>query len=274
MSETGVTNVPHAQLRQADLAVVRQAIRQGDYASHTAGLGVGKLQANLAIMPERYALDFMRFCQRNPKPCPLVGVTDTGNPMMTTVGDIDIRSDVPLYNVYRNGTLDSQVTDITDLWQDDFVAFALGCSYTFEAALIAAGIRMAHIEQDLTVPMYITNLQTVKSGPFGGGTVVSMRAIDNDQVETVVDICSRYPHAHGAPVHVGDPQAIGISQLAKPDWGDPPIIGRDQTTVFWACGVTPQNAIGQAGLPLFISHTPGRMLITDVPELAEVPVLA
>jgi len=274
MSETGVSTVPYAQLRQADLSTVRQAIRQGDYTSHTAGLGAGKLQANLAIMPERYALDFMRFCQRNPKPCPLVGVTDTGNPMMTTVGAVDIRTDVPSYNIYRDGRLDTQVADITDYWQDDFVAFALGCSYTFEAALIAAGITMPHIEQNLTVPMYKTNLQTVRAGPFGGGTVVSMRAIDNHQVQTVIDICSRYPHAHGAPVHVGDPQAIGISQLAQPDWGDRPIIGRDQTTVFWACGVTPQNAIADAGLPLFISHTPGRMLITDVPELAEVPVLA
>ena len=274
MSETGVSSIPYAELRQASLATVRQAIRQGDYTSHTAGLGVGQLQANLAIMPERFALDFMRFCQRNPKPCPLVGVTDTGNPMMTTVGEIDIRTDVPSYNVYRHGKLDSQVRDLTEHWQDDFVAFALGCSYTFEAALIAAGIRMAHIEQDLTVPMYKTSLQTVPAGPFGGGMVVSMRAIDHDQLHSVVDICKGYPHAHGAPVHIGDPTEIGITQLAKPDWGDPPVIGRDQTTVFWACGVTPQNAIAQADLPLFISHTPGRMLITDVPELAEVPVLA
>jgi len=241
MSETEVRSISYTQLRQADLATVRQAIRRGEYSSHTAGLGVGKLQANLAIMPARYALDFMRFCQRNPKPCPLVGVTDTGNPMMTTVGQIDIRSDVPSYNIYRNGVLDTQVTDIKEYWQDDFVAFALGCSYTFEAALIAAGIRMAHIEQDLTVSMYKTSLQTVPAGPFSGGMVVSMRAIDNDQLQTVIDICTAYPHAHGAPVHVGDPQAIGISNLSSPDWGDPPVIGPDQTTCLLYTSPSPRD---------------------------------
>lgn len=274
MNDAVIANDSYDRMRQSDPVAVRQAIRSGRYTSHTAGLALGRLQANLAIMPECYALDFMRFCQRNPKPCPLVGVTDTGDPIMGTVGEVDIRTDAPGYNIYRHGSLDSQVSDISSLWQPDFVAFALGCSFTFEAALMAAGVRLAHIEHNTTVPMYKTGLETVAAGPFGGGMVVSMRAIAMDQVSTVIDVCRRYPHAHGAPVHVGDPKAIGIADLDSPDWGDEPIIAPGQTPVFWACGVTPQNAIAQAGLPLFISHTPGCMLITDVPEHADVTVLA
>lgn len=258
-------------LRRESVTIVRAAIRTGGYRGHTAGLAAGRLQANLAILPAEHALDFMRFCQRNPKPCPLVGVTDTGDPMMHTLGGIDIRSDLPAYNIYRDGALTGSPTDITDLWQDDFVAFALGCSFTFERALIEAGIELDHITRNRTVPMYRTTMQTRSAGPFGGGMVVSMRMIPHARVQDAIDISARYPWAHGAPVHVGDPQAIGIPDLTRPDWGDPPPEQGGGTPMFWACGVTPQNAVLSAKLPFCITHRPAHMLITDVDEFADTP---
>lgn len=264
----------HDSLNRAGPAEVRAAVRAGAYRSHTAGLARGYLQANLAIMPAAAALDFMRYCQRNPKPCPLSGVSDTGDPMMRTLGrDIDIRTDVPAYNIYRDGRLAESVADITDIWRDDFVAFALGCSFTFEHALIAADIPMWHVDQDATVPMFRSAVDTVPAGRFSGKMVVSMRAIAQDKVALAREISARFPAAHGAPVHVGDPEAIGISDLTRPDWGDAAPVRDDQTPVFWACGVTPQVALETAGLPLFITHKPGHMLITDVPEDAESTIL-
>jgi len=265
----------HAQLRDLHPADLRQAIRSGRYGSHTAGLGQGFLQANLAILPERWALDFMRYCQRNPKPCPISGVSDTGNPILRTLGrEIDIRSDVPAYNIYREGRLVGSQADIGDLWQEDFVAFALGCSFTFEAALMRAGIPVWHIENDRTVPMFRSNIETVPAGPFGGPMVVSMRAIRADQVELAVETSRRFPAAHGAPVHWGDPAAIGIADVARPDWGDAAPMPEGHVPVFWACGVTPQVAIERAALPICITHKPGHMLVTDVPEDAETTILA
>ena len=264
----------YAVIKTRELADQRAAIRTGDYHSHTAGLGQGYLQANLAIIPEAYALDFMRYCQRNPKPCPLTGVSDTGNPMMFTMGrDIDIRTDVPAYNIYRNGRLAESVTDIRDAWQEDLVAFALGCSFTFEHALIRSGVPVWHIENNTTVPMFRSNIETVPAGPFSGKMVVSMRAVPHDRVEEVVEISRRFPLAHGAPVYWGDPAGIGVADVTRPDWGDPAPVGPDQVPMFWACGVTPQVAIEAARLPLCITHKPGHMLITDVAEDAEVPVL-
>lgn len=264
----------YQELKSFALPELRAVIRSGGYAAHTAGLGEGHLQANLAIMPEAFALDFMRFCQRNPKPCPLVGVSDTGNPRLFTLGrDIDIRSDVPAYNIYRDGRLDRTVTDIRDIWRDDFVAFALGCSFTFETALQRAGIPVWHIDNNTTVPMFRSNIDTVPAGPFSGKMVVSMRAIARDRVAEAIAISRRYPLAHGAPVHCGDPAEIGVTDLARPDWGDPAPIGPGEVPVFWACGVTPQVAIAEAGLPICITHKPGHMLITDIAEDAETPVL-
>jgi uncharacterized protein YcsI (UPF0317 family) len=261
-------------LQTSDLATVRAAIRSGAYRGHTAGLGAGHLQANVVILPETHALDFMRFCQRNPKPCPLVGVSDTGDPMMHTLGrDIDIRHDVPAYNIYRDGRLADTVTDIAELWTTDMVAFALGCSFTFEHALIRAGIPLWHVENDTTVPMYRSNIACAPAGAFRSPTVVSMRAIDEARVAEATEISRRFPLAHGAPVHAGDPAAIGIADITRPDWGDPAPVGPGQVPVFWACGVTPQAAIVAAAPPLCITHRPGHMLITDVPEDAEVPVL-
>jgi uncharacterized protein YcsI (UPF0317 family) len=264
----------HATLAKADLSEVRAHIRSGAYSKHTAGLAAGRLQANLVVLDEAYALDFARFCQRNPKPCPLVGVTDTGNPVMSTLGaDLDIRTDVPSYNIYRDGALTEQRADITELWTDRSVAFAIGCSFTFEHALLKAGVPMHHIADDRTVPMFKTSLETVPSGPFGGGMVVSMRPIRESQVDMVTEICRRYPQAHGAPIHVGDPARIGITDIMKPDWGTPTLIQPGEVPVFWGCGVTPQNALIGAKLPLVITHTPGCMIVTDVAEDADPPVL-
>ena len=264
----------YQRLKNRPISDVRAAIRCGEYTSHTAGLGRGYLQANLAIMPEAYALDFMRFCQRNPKPCPLTGVSDTGNPNLFTMGrEIDIRTDVPAYNIYRDGRLDRSVTEITDIWQDDFVVFALGCSFTFEHALQQAGIALWHIDNDKTVPMYRSDIDTVPAGRFSGKMVVSMRAIPEDRVAEAVEISRRFPLAHGAPVHWGDPARIGIADVGRPDWGDPVPVDPGHVPVFWACGVTPQVALEAAKMPICITHKPGHMLISDVPEDAEVPIL-
>lgn len=252
-------------LAGADAATVRAAIRKGAYRGHTAGLAEGRLQANLAILTADYAADFERFCRLNAQPCPLVGKTAPGDPRWTALGDIDIRTDVPSYNVYRHGALDETVTDIAPLWRDDMTAFALGCSFTFERALMEAGIRMDHIEADLTVPMYRTTIETTPAGPFGGGMVVSMRRIPDRQVDLARSVTEAFPWAHGGPVHVGDPAAIGVADLDRPDWGDPPVAS-DGAPVFWACGVTPQNALAAAKPPLCITHTPGRMLITDIDD--------
>lgn len=274
MSETAPDEIHHAALMRANLPAVRAAIRAGRYRRHTAGLAKGRLQANLAIMPAAYALDFFRFCQRNPKPCPLVGVTDTGDPRLPTLGrDLDIRTDAPAYAVYETGERVATVPDIADLWRDDLVGFALGCSFTFEHALADAGIPLRHVEMDATVPMFRTSVETVRAGPFGGGMVVSMRPIPEADVPRTIEICRRYPLAHGAPVHVGDPAAIGIADVSAPDWGDAVPVREGEVPVFWACGVTPQNAARAARLPLFIAHSPGSMLVTDVDERAEVPVL-
>lgn len=267
--------MPHrfADLRDAPTSAVRASIRNKSYQGQTAGLGGPRLQANLAILPETYALDFMRFCQRNPKPCPLVGVSDTGNPMMTTLGpDIDIRTDVPAYYVYKEGGLDRTVDDLAEIWREDFVTFALGCSFTFEHALLDAGIGLWHIENDTTVPMFETNIATVSAGPFAGPMVVSMRAIANNRIDDVVNISRGFPLAHGAPVHIGDPTAIGIRDISNPHWGDAAPIPDGCTPVFWACGVTPQAAIRHAKPPISITHKPGHMLITDIPDDAETPI--
>jgi len=193
---------------------------------------------------------------------------------MRTLGlDLHVDTDAPAYCVYEDGLLTGKPTDISKLWQDDFVAFALGCSFTFEHALIKAGIAMRHVDQDRTVPMYRTALDLEPAGPFGGKMVVSMRPLRPEDVARVTEMCTQFPLAHGAPVHVGDPTEIGIADINAPEWGDAVDIREEEVCVFWACGVTPQNAAIRAKLPLFISHRPGAMLITDVDERANPPVL-
>jgi uncharacterized protein YcsI (UPF0317 family) len=251
----------------ADPARLRGIFRSGAYRGTTANMANGYTQGNLAILPAEHALDFARFCQRNPKPCPLVGVSDTGDPMLRTLGDdIDIRTDIPSYNIYRDGVFDASVSEISEFWAEDSVAFVLGCSFSFEEALMQARIPMRHMEIDRVVPMYKTSIELVRAGPFGGGTVVSMRPMSMEEAIRASAITARFPHTHGMPVHIGDPAAIGIKDLDTPDWGDPTEFRDGEVPVFWACGVTPQNAIREAGIPIVLTHTPGRMLITDHPS--------
>ena len=253
------------KLQHAAPRVVREAIRSKKFSGDTAGLAGGFLQGNLAILPASLATDFLRFCQRNPKPCPLVGVSETGDPFLPTLGeDIDIRTDVPQYKVFREGEFVLQVSDIGDIWQDDFVTFVLGCSFSFEKALLQNGIPVRHIENNSTVPMYRTSIPTVSAGPFTGEYVVSMRPLSVSNTIRAIEITQQFPKAHGAPVHFGDPQVIGISDINKPDFGDPVSIANDEIPVFWACGVTPQIALQHARPAISITHAPGHMLITDL----------
>jgi uncharacterized protein YcsI (UPF0317 family) len=264
----------YSDLKAASAQQVRAAIRTGSYGGHTSGLAAGKLQCNLAILPERFALDFLRFCQRNPKPCPVVGVSDSGDPFLPTLGfDIDIRSDVSKYRVFKDGALTDEVDDINALWADDFVTVALGCSFTFENALARNGIPVRHMETGRNVPMYRSNIDLIPAGPFAGKMVVTMRPIPAHQVDQAREISARYPQAHGAPIGIGDPANIGIGDLSQPDWGDAVEVKDGEVPVYWACGVTPQNVLLDAKLPLCITHSPGHMLIADVAEDAETTIL-
>ena len=243
---------------------LRKIFRSGSYRGTTAAMADGYTQGNLAIIPERFALDFARFCQRNPQPCPMIGVSDTGNPQMFTLGkDIDIRTDIPSYNIYRNGEYEGSVAAINKYWEDDSVAFVLGCSFSFEEALAQEKVPLRHQELGRTCPMYKTSIETEVSGPFGGGMVVSMRPMSPSDAIRASAITARFPHTHGMPVHMGNPLDIGIKDIHKPDWGDPKEFYEGEIPVFWACGVTPQNAIQNARIPFVITHTPGSMLITD-----------
>ncbi|MEP4033223.1 putative hydro-lyase [Roseibium polysiphoniae] len=262
-----VQTVNYSELVERDFAAVRSAIRSGLYTGHTAGLAKGHLQCNLAIVSGDLADDFHEFCRLNPKSCPLAGVSEPGNPQVERLGEtVDIRTDAARYNIYRRGVLAEQVPDLIDVWQRDFVAFAIGCSFTFENALLRAGISMRHIEMDVTVPMYRSSIKTVPCGPFGGDTVVSMRPIREDRIDEVFEICRSYPLAHGAPLQIGAPEEIGVADVGKPDWGNAVDIGEGEVPLFWACGVTPQVAIMQAKSALSITHAPGAMLIAEVSE--------
>lgn len=248
---------------------IRQAIRQGRYSGGTAGLAPGHVQANLVILPQRHAYDFLVFCQRNPRPCPLIEVTDPGSPEPAGLAPgADLRTDVPRYRIYREGRLAGEVTDITTEWRDDFVAFLLGCSFTFETALLQAGVPVRHLEENRIVPMYRTGVACRPAGIFRGSMVVSMRPIPASLIPRAVTVTARYPMAHGAPVHIGSPAQIGIGDVHHPDWGDPPTILPGEEPVFWACGVTPQAVALEARPPLVITHAPGHMFVTDLPDHA------
>lgn len=244
---------------------VRLAARAGTLSGVTAGLAPGFLQGNLVIVPNDYAADFARFCDLNPKPCPLIGVTEPGMPNVSALGaDLDLRTDLPRYRVWRNGELAEEVSDISHLWRDDLVGFVLGCSFTFEDALTAAGIKLKHLATGTNVAMYRTNIACKPAGPFAGPLVVSMRPLTASDAQRAIAITARFPEAHGAPVHFGDPEQIGISNISSPDYGDAVPIAPDELPVFWACGVTPQPAIVNARIPLAITHAPGCMLVTDL----------
>jgi len=240
-------------------------MRQGLFTGPTSGLAPGNVQANLVILPKDLANDFLRFAQANPRPCPVLGVTEVGSPHLPMLGaDLDLRTDLPRYRVWRKGEMVAEPTDISDLWRDDLVGFAIGCSFSFEEALIEDGIEVRHITRDCNVPMYRTNVDCVPAGVFHGKLVVSMRPMKPADAIRAVQITSRFPSVHGAPVHVGLPELIGIKDIAKPDYGDAVPVGADELPVFWACGVTPQSVIASAKPEFCITHAPGSMLITDL----------
>lgn len=244
---------------------LRRLIRSGEWTGPTSGLAPGYVQANLAILPREAALDFLIFCQRNPKPCPLIEVVEEGSYEAAQIAPgSDLRTDLPSYRIFRNGKIVAEVGEITAYWRDDLVSFLLGCSFTFESALIRAGISLRHIEEAKIVSMYVTNIQTIRAGIFFGPLVVSMRPIPKDMVVKAVQITSRFPAAHGAPVHIGEPEAIGINDLSKPDYGDAVTIKEGEVPVFWACGVTPQAMSITSRPSLMITHSLGHMFISDL----------
>ena len=244
---------------------VRAPIRRGEWASHTSGLSRDLVQGNVVILPQDLASDFLRYCQRNPKPCPLLAVSEPGDPMLPTLGeDVDIRTDVPRYRVWRQGELVAEPTDVRDLWRDDLVTFVIGCSFSFEQALLDAGLPLRHVAQGRNVSMYRTNIATVPAGPFKGPMVVSMRPLRAADAIRAIQITSRFPNVHGAPVHIGDPAQIGIQDISRPNYGDAVEVRPDELPVFWACGVTPQAALSQARPDFCITHAPGAMLVTDL----------
>ena len=243
----------------------RRAIRSGAWRGPTAGLAPGYVQANLVILSQDNAFEFLRFCVRNPKPCPVLDVTDPGSPHPGSywARDADLRTDVPRYRVYKYGKVVDEPADITHLWQRVMVAFMLGCSYTFERAMVSAGLPVRHLECGCTVPVFRTNVDCEPAGVFRGPLVVTMRPIPSHLVARAVQITSRYPGAHGAPVHIGDPAGLGIQDIAQPDWGDPVPVHPNEVPVFWACGVTPQAVAQAIRFPLMITHAPGHMFIMD-----------
>jgi uncharacterized protein YcsI (UPF0317 family) len=258
------TNTPNGKFPRTGVES-RSAIRTGIWKLPTATLAPGYVQANLVILPEKYAYDFLLFCQRNPKACPLLDVLERGCYLVHQdwAENADLRIDLSRYRVYKDGILASEPEDLREFWKDDFVSFLIGCSFTFEQALIEAGIPIRHQECGSNVPMYRTNIACRSAGIFQGPMVVSMRPIPGDLVSRAVIVTSRFPAVHGAPVYIGDPTGLGITDLAHPDYGDAVPVYSGEIPVFWACGVTPQAAAQSARVPLMITHAPGYMFITD-----------
>ncbi len=247
----------------------RLRIRQSRFTGPTSGLAPGNVQANLVILPKAMADDFLRFAQANPKPCPVLAVSEAGDPRFPTLGaNLDIRTDLPRYRVWQHGELVSEPTDIRDVWRGDLVSFAIGCSFSFEEALVENEIEVRHIARGCNVPMYRTNIPCVSAGVFNGPLVVSMRPLKPADAIRAIQITSRFPSVHGAPVHLGFPASIGIADISKPDYGDAVPVGADEIPVFWACGVTPQAVIAQVRPAFCITHAPGSMLITDLRNTA------
>jgi len=257
--------LPEQNPRDFDAAQARALIRAGQWRTHTSGVADAFVQGNLVILPKAQAEDFLLYCQRNTKPCPLLGVSEPGDPTLPALGaGIDVRSDLPRYRVWKHGELVAETTDIGELWRDDLVSFVIGCSFSFEHALQAEGIRLRHVEQGRNVAMFRTDIETVPAGPFAGPLVVSMRPLRAADAIRAIQITSRLPRVHGAPVHLGDSGLIGIADLQQPDYGDAVEVRADELPVFWACGVTPQAALAQARPAFCITHAPGSMLITDL----------
>ncbi len=263
--QTGQHLASSDELRDATAAEVRAAARAGRWSGPTAGLARGYVQANLVILPAAEAIDFAEFCRLNPRPCPLLERTAAGDPEpRLSAPGADLRTDVPRYRVFRHGRSDPQEpTDIRALWRDDLVSFLLGCSFTFENALQREGLSVRHIDEGRNVPMYRTTVACQPAGRFRGNLVVSMRPYASELVDRVIAVTSRFPTMHGAPVHVGDPTALGIVDLSRPEFGEAVTVRPGEVPMFWACGVTPQVAIREAGCELAITHSPGAMFVTD-----------
>jgi uncharacterized protein YcsI (UPF0317 family) len=245
-------------------AQVRAACRAGTLDRPTSGLADGFVQANLMVVPREAAFDFLLFCQRNPRPCPLVEVVEAGAVEPRCAPGADLRTDLPRYRVYRDGRLVEERSEVRALWTDDLVAFLIGCSFSFEEALTEAGVPLRHVEACSNVPMYRTDVPTTPAGRFHGPLVVSMRPVPASLVPLAVRVTARFERVHGAPVHVGEPAALGIADLARPDFGDPVEIRPGELPVFWACGVTPQAAALASRLPFCITHAPGFMFVSDL----------
>lgn len=246
---------------------IRELIRTNQFNGPTAGVARGYAQANLAVLKKEDAFSFLLFCQRNQKPCPLLDVTEPGSPIPSLVApEGDIRTDIGSYRIYRNGELSEEVQDITPFWEDDMVGFLIGCSFTFEHALINNGIPIRHIDLGCNVPMYKSNIACTRAGKFDGNMVVSMRPVKEKDVVRAVQVTSRFPAVHGGPVHIGSPETIGIQDLAAPDFGDAVSVDAGEVPVFWACGVTPQAVAMHAKPELMITHSPGHMFVTDVSD--------
>lgn len=249
-------------------AELRAAVRNG-YTGLTSGLANGYAQANVVILPADFADDFAAYCRANPDACPLITQTAPGDPEVRDLAPgSDLRTDVPRYRVFRDGVASrEEPTEIGDLWREDFVAFLIGCSFTFERTLREAGLRIRHIDLGRNVPMFRTNIESVAAGPFAGAVVVTMRPFPAGEVERVVEITKAFGDMHGAPLHIGDPEAIGITDLAHPDFGDGVPVEDGETPMFWACGLTAQVALAAARPALAITHSPGRLFVTDLSDV-------
>lgn len=257
--------MPPLEVRLHTGSLVRLACREGRHAEPTSGLAPRHVQANLVVLPAEHAPAFADFCRLNPRPCPLLEVLPAGEwePRQTAPG-ADLRTDLPRYHVFRHGEHVDALPHLLDHWREDFVAFLLGCSFTFEQALLDAGLPVRHVEEGRNVPMYRTTLPCIPVPPFAGNQVVSMRPMTPAQAEHAAAICVRFPQAHGPPLHVGDPARIGIADLSRPDYGEAVTVRPGEVPVFWACGVTPQNVLREAKVPLAFTHAPGHMFVTDL----------
>ncbi|ROS04591.1 uncharacterized protein YcsI (UPF0317 family) [Sinobacterium caligoides] len=246
---------------------LRQKIRLGQHSGNTSGYSEGYVQCNLVILPVDWAAEFLQFCQQNPKPCPLIAMGQPGEFDLPGMGvDLDIRTDIPRYRLFKDGSLVDEVEDVSAHWRDDLVVFLLGCSFSFEEALLNDGLDVRNISEGVNVPMFRTNIPCKPAGRFSGNTVVSMRPFLPVDAIRAIQICTRFPSVHGAPIHFGDPSQIGIEDINRTDFGDAVSLKAGETPVFWACGVTPQVALEQAKPPFCITHSPGCMLVTDLPN--------
>jgi uncharacterized protein YcsI (UPF0317 family) len=245
---------------------LREQIRSGNWTTTTSGVATGYVQANLVMLPKDAAFEFLLFCVRNPKPCPILDVLEPGQVEPAIARNADLRTDVPKYRIFRYGNLEDEVTDVTDLFERDMVSFLLGCSFSFENALLTAGVPVRNIEEGKNVSMYITSRTCLPAGRFKSPLVVSMRPMTPEQAVRATQVTTRFHLTHGAPVHLGASHEIGIKDLSQPDFGDPVDIKSEEIPVFWACGVTSTLAATSAFLPLVITHSPGHMFVSDLKD--------